>query len=298
VTDFLRLVIAGTSLGFQYALIVLGFVVIYRATGVLNFAQGGLVLLGGYVAYNAHVTWGLPFPLAVVVAMAVGAVIGALVEVLLLRRLEGQPIFAVILVTLGVLTIIEEAVISVWGAGDHDLGDPWGIRSVRAGEVLVELRSIWTILIAGAALVVTFAIFRWTRTGLAMRGTALDLEAAVVQGVPVRRVVALSWALAGAVAALAGVMAGSGPANVTPSLGAIALVAFPAMILGGLESPGGAVVGGLVIGITQTLTAGYQHSTLSFLGDGFYTVMPYIVMIAILSVRPYGLFGVREVRRA
>ena len=130
-----------------------------------------------------------------------------------------------------------------------------------------------------------------------MRASALDQEAALARGISVRRVFAWSWEIAGGVAALAGVSLGSGPAAVTPSLGLIALAAFPAMILGGLDSPKGAVIGGLVIGVTQTLTAGYQPEYAAFLGNNFYAVMPYVVMIVILLIRPYGLFGTKEVQR-
>jgi branched-chain amino acid transport system permease protein len=131
-----------------------------------------------------------------------------------------------------------------------------------------------------------------------MRATALDTEAALAQGISVRRVFALSWAIAGMVAALAGITAGAGAIQVQPGLGAIALAAFPAMILGGLDSPGGAIVGGLIIGVAQSLTAGYQSRYFTFLGDGFSLVMPFVVMILILMVRPFGLFGTRDVRRA
>jgi len=132
---------------------------------------------------------------------------------------------------------------------------------------------------------------------VAMRATAFDQEAAIANGISARRIFALSWAIAGAVATLAGVLLSSGGAGISPNIEFVALLAFPAIILGGLDSPGGAVVGGIIIGITQTLTAGYQPSCASWLGTGFDQVMPYVVMIAILLVKPYGLFGTREVRR-
>ncbi len=296
-TDLAQFLVAGIALGAQYALIVLGFVVIYKATGVINFAQGGLVLLGAYMAYNATNTWALPFYLSMVLAMALGAAVGVAVEALLLRRMVGQPVFAVIMITIGLLFVIEEVVQSIWGPSNLDLGDPWGLRSYDVGDVTVRARDLSTIALAALVLAGFFALFRFSRFGVAMRATAYDQEAALAQGISVRRVVALSWAIAGAVAALAGVMAGAGNAEVRPSLGGVALLAFPAMILGGLDSPGGAVVGGLVIGVTQVLTAGYQNEYLAWLGPGFDTVMPYLVMVVVLLVRPFGLFGTREVRR-
>jgi branched-chain amino acid transport system permease protein len=146
-------------------------------------------------------------------------------------------------------------------------------------------------------LAVFFLFFRYSRVGVAMRATALDQEAAVAQGISARVIFGLSWAIAGAVATLAGVMLSSGGAGVQPGIEEVALLAFPAIILGGLDSPLGAVVGGLVIGLTQVLTGGYQPAHASWLGTGFDSVMPYVVMIAILLFRPFGLFGTKEVRR-
>jgi branched-chain amino acid transport system permease protein len=296
-SEFLQYLVAGFATGAQYALVCLGFVIIFKATGVINFAQGGLVVMGAYLAYNATNTWSLPFWLAVIVAMAGGALIGVLVEFLILRRMVGQPVFAVIMITIGLLFVLEELVVSVWGSQPLNLGDPWGLETYRQGDVIIEVKNVWTIILAGAVLAAFFALFRYTRIGIAMRATAFDQEAALAQGISARRVFALSWAIAGAVAALAGVTAGAGAGAVQPTLGILALVAFPAMILGGLDSPGGAVAGGLIIGITQTLTAGYENEYFEWAGHGIGAVMPYFVMIVILMIRPYGLFGTKEVRR-
>jgi branched-chain amino acid transport system permease protein len=297
-TEFLSLLIAGVALGAQYALIVLGFVVIYRASGVLNFAQGAMVLLGCYLAYALHVSAGLPFAVAVLGAMVATAIFGTLVEVVILRRLVGQPEFAAIMVTLGITIVLEEVVVTIWGPNNLNLDDPWGIDTVRIASVPVEVSALWTIALAGAVLLAFFAIFRFSRIGLAMRATASDREAALAQAISPRVVFAVAWAIAGAVAALAGITAGAGTAQVQPQLGTLAFVAFPAMVLGGLDSPGGAVIGGLVVGIAQQLTAGYQPDLLPFLGGGFQSVMPYVVMVVVLLVRPAGLFGVKEIRRA
>ncbi len=160
---------------------------------------------------------------------------------------------------------------------------------------------LYRILFAGVVVAAFFALFQLTKLGVAMRATALDQEAALAQGISARTVFAVSWAIAGAVAALAGVMLTGGPAGgglgIQVGVGFIALLAFPAMILGGLDSPLGAVVGGIIIGVTQQLTAGYQPEHAPWLGVGFDSVMPYIVMVVILLVRPYGLFGSKEVHR-
>jgi branched-chain amino acid transport system permease protein len=297
VTDFLQLTFAGLALGALYALVALGFVVIYKATGVINFAQGGLVLLGGYLTYNAHHTWHVPFLLAIPIAMVLCALFGAAVERVVLRRMVGQPVFAVIMVTIGLLFIIEQVVTGIWGFNQMPMGDPWGIHRLKAGGLALAVKDVWTIVFAGAVMLAFFLFFRYSRLGVAMRATAIDQEAAVANGISARRIFALSWAIAGAVATLAGIMLSVGGAGVRPDIEFIALIAFPAIILGGLDSPAGAVVGGVIIGITQTLTSGYQPRYAGWLGGGFGSVMPYVVMIAILLVRPYGLFGTREVRR-
>jgi branched-chain amino acid transport system permease protein len=295
---FLELVVQGVAVGAQYALVALGFVIIYRATGVINFAQAGFVVLGAYLAYNLHVTLDIPFYPSMLLAMAAGALVGVIVEATVLRRLVGQPPFVVIMITIGVLTIIEQIVPTIWGSSPLPLGDPWGVRSVKVGDIVLRVTDLWTIGIVAGVVVLFFLFFRYSKLGVAMRATAVDLEAALAQGISVRAVVATSWAIAGLVAALAGVTLASGGAGVRPDIELVAFAAFPAIILGGLDSPGGAVVGGIIIGLAQSLTAGYQPQYASWLGQGFNLVMPYVVMIVILMVRPYGLFGQRRVRRA
>jgi branched-chain amino acid transport system permease protein len=298
-TNFLQLSFAGLALGCLYALVALGFVVIYKSTGVINFAQGGLVLLGGYVTYDAHQTLKMPFAVAVLMAVAVVALAGALIQQLVLRRMVGQPVFAVVMVTIGLLFVIEVVQQRVWGPSNLNMGDPWGIKTVTAGDVALQQKDMWTIGLTLAVLGIFFTFFRYSRLGLAMRAAAVDQEAAIAQGISARRIFTLSWAIAGAVATLAGVLLMSGAAQVSPAIEFVALVAFPAIILGGLDSPLGAVVGGILIGLAQVLTSGYQprFSWLHWLGGGFGGVMPYVVMILILMVRPYGLFGTKEVRR-
>jgi branched-chain amino acid transport system permease protein len=229
---------------------------------------------------------------------AVGvALVGALIERTVLRRMVGQPVFAVIMITIGLLFVIDQVITAIWGFEALNLNDPWGIDTVDVGEVALGVVDLWTLAIAAAVLAGFFAFFRYTDWGVAMRATAFDQEAALAQGISARKVFALSWAIAGALAALAGVTLASGAAAVTPTLSLIALAAFPAMIVGGLDSPLGAVLGGLIIGLTQALVSGYQDDIAPWLGDGFSRVAPYVVMIIILLVRPYGLFGTPEVRR-
>jgi branched-chain amino acid transport system permease protein len=297
VSDFLQLCFAGMALGSSYALVALGFVVIHRATGVINFAQGSILALGAYFTFNAHVTWGLPFLVAALIAIVASAIVGVLVERFLLRRMTGQPVFSIIMITIGLLFALDQVITMVWGQDAQNLEDPWGIDTVTAGSIVMAVVDLWTIGLALVVVCAFFVFFRYSGMGLAMRAVAIDEEAAMARGISVRRVVATAWAISGAVAAIAGITLTSGPAALRPSVGLIALAAFPAMILGGLDSPLGAVVGGVIIGLTQMLTAGYQPQHAAWLGNDFQSVTPYVVMIVILMVRPYGLFGTEEVER-
>jgi branched-chain amino acid transport system permease protein len=296
VTDFLQLLVAGVAVGALYALVALGFVVIYKATGVINFAQGALLLLGAYFTYSFRDQAGLPFWVGVLLAVAACALFGVLVERVILRRMVGQPVFAVIMITIGLTIAIEQVVTWRW-PGQRNLSDPFALDTVTFGDVVVPIVNLWRIGTAAALLAGFFLFFRYSRIGVAMRATASDQEAALAQGISARRIFALSWAVAAAVAALAGALLASGGRGLDPSLGVVALVAFPAIILGGLDSPGGAVVGGVMMGVVETMTAGYSDRLPEWLGDNFHRVTPYVVLVAILLVRPYGLFGTREVTR-
>jgi branched-chain amino acid transport system permease protein len=297
VNDFLQLCFAGVSLGSRYALVALGFVVIHRATGVINFAQGSILALGAYFTFNAHVTWGFPFLYAALIAIAASALVGVLIERFLLRRMTGQPVFSIIMITIGLLFALDQVITMVWGQDAQNLEDPWGIDTVSAGGIVMAVVDLWAIGLAFVVVGAFFMFFRYSGMGLAMRAVAVDEEAAMARGISVRRVVATAWAISGGVAAIAGITLASGPAALRPSVGLIALAAFPAMILGGLDSPLGAVIGGFIIGLSQMLTAGYQPQHAAWLGNDFQSVTPYVVMIVILMVRPYGLFGTEEVER-
>jgi branched-chain amino acid transport system permease protein len=222
---------------------------------------------------------------------------GLLLERFVLRRMVGQPVFAIILITLGVLFVLEQACAAIWGYDVLMLGDPWGVGTVDLGGVTVKVGDLWTMAAALTALGAFFALFRRTTIGIAMRAGASDPEAALAHGISPRAIHGLSWAVAGAVATIAGVLLAAGPKGVDLTLSAVAFRAFPAMILGGLDSAEGAVAGGILIGLTEVFTAAYLAPAAPWLGTNFHVVMPYLVMIAILVVKPYGLFGTEEVRR-
>ena len=295
---FFQLAVAGVALGALYALVALGFVVVYAASGVINFAHGALVLLGAYFAYLFGQEWGLPFALAVVLAMAACAAVGVLVERLVLAPTVGRPTVSVIMITIGLAIVAEQVVARVWGFGHLDVGDPWGNRTLAVGPVVVAQTDLARIAASGLVLLAFALLFSWSRVGLAMRAAASDQEAALAQGISARLVLGASWGIAGATATVAGVLLASGNRGLDPSLGVVALLAFPAVILGGLDSPLGAVVGGLVIGVVEVLTASYGPRYLpDWVGHNVHSVTPYLVLVALLLVRPHGLFGSREVTR-
>lgn len=291
------MIVNGAGSGAVWALIGLGFVIIYKSTGVINFAQGGLMLVGAYVAYNLHITWGWPFWTAVLGAVVVGALVGMLLEFLVLRHMIGKPPFSQLMVTLGILFALQEICAIIWGLDQLDLGSPWGNDTVSIAGAPIRVDGLWTIGIAAVLVAAFFVFFRYSRIGLSMRATALDFEAAAAQGINPRTVYQASWAIAGAVGAVAAIMAAAPPNSLTPALQIQALIAFPAVILGGLDSPAGAIIGGLIIGIGNNVAAKYFADWIPVLGQSFAGVFPFVVMIAVLLIRPYGIFGTREVRR-
>lgn len=297
-TDFLQFLVAGIAVGSLYALLALGFVIVYKATGVINFAHGGLLLLGTYLTYFFKEQHGVPFYLAVVLAMGCCAAVGLIIERLVLRHMVGEPVFAVILVTIGLSIAINQIVTWAWGFDRLNLNDPWGLRTYDLGGVIVALTDIVRVVAAAGLLAAFFAFFRRSRYGLAMRATGSDQEAAMAQGISASRIFGMSWAIAAALATVAGVLLASGVRGLDPELSFVPFLAIPAIILGGLDSTTGAVVGGLIIGVVEEMTKGYGPEHLpEVLGQNFHTVTPYVVLVAIMLVRPYGLFGTKEVER-
>lgn len=297
-TDVVQNTISGFALGCKYALIALGFVVVFRATGVINFANGAFVLVGAYLTYQFSQVWGINFYVSILLAMAAGFMLGMLLNALILRRLVGEATFTVVMITIGLLFIMDNVITAIWGAANLNLNDPWTGSIVQLGEARVSHRDLWAMAFTAAVLTAFLLVFRYTNIGLAMRATALDPEAAQAQGIGARGVYRVTWGIAGLVAALAGVNFATGEGQLQPGVGLLALAAFPAMILGGMDSPLGAVIGGIIIGLVQGLTQLLAPEYLEFLGRSPELVAPYIVMLIILMVRPYGLFGTKEVRRA
>ena len=293
--EFVTLAVGGLFLGAIYALVALGFVTIFRATGVINFAQGSVLLLGAYVIGRLDDSIG--FWPAVLVGILAAALASLLVDVLLIRRVRGADLGTLAILTLGVDILLLTELTREIGTDVVNIGAPWGddvveVAGIRVAESRVLAGAVALVLVAALA-----AAVKLTDWGVAMRSAAEDGETASLMGIRLNRVAAGAWALAGALAAVGGLFLTSFPAaGVTGGVGLVALAAIPAVVLGGFDSPGGAVIGGLVIGVVSVLCSGYQDE-LSFLGRGIGSVAPYVVMLLVLLVRPSGLFGTRELTR-
>lgn len=309
VERFLNALGSGVALGAIYAMLALGFVIIFKATQVVNFAHGGLAALGAYlVSYFATVSnipgrWmgdisvTLQWTLSALLALAVMAFIGVVIERITIRPMIGEPLFAVAMITLGLDLVIRTTTNDLMNNTNQGLGDPWGVLVVEIGFFRIaqtQIVAIVVLLLVGLLL----ARFFKTRTGLALRATAFDQEVAMAQGISVGKVFAIAWGIGAALAALGGIFSSVAPrgAGVDPFTALIAFRAFPAIIIGGLDSIKGAVVGGLIVGVAEVL-AGTYLGGVAWLGIGFGGVVPWLLMMLVLLVRPYGLFGTPEIRR-
>jgi branched-chain amino acid transport system permease protein len=295
---FLQLVFAGIAQGCIYALIGLGFSIIFKASEVINFAQGELLLVGAYVVSTGVFEWHLPFLVALVLGLLITVLIGLLFERLVLSRMIGRPVFSILMITIGLDIILRTGVIVIWGSKSIPAASPFDVTSgFNLSGVHFGANDLWTIAITIVLCALLFYFFRYTKYGLAMRATALDQEAALAIGINIRTIYALAWAIAAGIATLGGVFLAIDSFAIDPTFGNAALIAFPAIILGGIDSISGAVVGGIVIGVTEVLTAGYESYVANFLGAGIHEITPYLIMILVLLIRPYGLFGTRKVER-
>ena len=294
---FAHLFVSGLATGAIYALVALGFVVIYRASKVFNFAQGELVMFGAYLMTTCTMR-GLPWPLALAATMVGTGLLAALLERVALRPMIGRPVFVTIILTIFIGVLLRILVFVLWNAETRAVATPWKpLDTVGLGGIPLLTTSLATFAAGAVAVTSFFLMTRYTRLGVAMRAASSDQEVAQGLGIPVGRVFGTAWFLSGAFAALGGAFLGMPPHQVVPNLGYIALRAFPAVIVGGLDSLAGAVVAGLGLGVLELLAQGYVNPRLGSFGNDFHTVFPYLMMILVLVVRPYGLFGTRRVER-
>jgi branched-chain amino acid transport system permease protein len=292
---FLQLTLNGLVVGGIYALVALGFVIIYKSSGVLNFAQGEFLMLGAYVSLTIMSAARVPFAAAFVLTLLFSVVLGLLMERVVLRPLLGQPIISVIMVTLGLSSVLKAVVQGFWGTDTRPFPAVFPTGPVMVGPLPVSLGYLWSLGCVAVLLVLLNLFFRRTRLGLAMRATASSQQVALSMGISVRHIFALAWVIAAAVSAAGGMLLGAMRGGADGSLAFYGLKVIPVVILGGLDSVTGAIVGGLVIGVLENLSGGYLDP---LVGGGVKDVAPFVALVLILMVKPHGLFGHAHARRA
>ncbi|MBI2370320.1 MAG: branched-chain amino acid ABC transporter permease [Deltaproteobacteria bacterium] len=290
---FLELVLTGIMVGSIYALVALGWTLIYKCSGVLNLAMGELTLLGAYVCL-AFYTWGFPFPAALGATLIIGFLLGLLTERLFLRRMIGEPVLSVVMVTVGLSFFFRAVVGFLWGTDTRVFDPPVFPREpFRLGQMVFGQVYLWSFVAAVVLLVVFVAFFERTRWGLAMKATADDEMAALSLGVSAKRVYALAWAIAFMAAGVGGTLLGN-INGLNISVGTLGILVLPAVVLGGLNSIPGAIVGGIAIGVLQNLSGGYLER---FTAGGVKEIAPFVFMVILLLFRPYGLWGWVKIER-
>jgi branched-chain amino acid transport system permease protein len=283
--QLLQLLISGAAQGCIYGLIALGFVLIYKATETVSFAQGDLMMVGAFAALAAMTVLGLPFWLAVPAAIIAMGCFGVVLERAVVRPILGQPAFSIVMLTIGVGYVLRGLITMIpnIGTDTHTLPVPYAGQVLRMGGLVVSAEQIVVIGVTGLLCLGLFAMFRYSKLGIAMQASSQNQLAAYYMGIPVKRLNGLVWGLAAAVAAIAGLLLA--PITfVHANMGFIGLKAFPAAVVGGFTSLPGAIVGGLIIGIVEAFSGFY-------LPEGFKDVAPYIVVLIMLVLKPNGLFG-------
>jgi branched-chain amino acid transport system permease protein len=291
---FLQLVLNGVVIGSIYALVALGFVIIYKSSSILNFAQGEFLVVGAYFCLAITSAAHVPLIAAFALTLLFAAILGVVVERVILRPLIGEPVISVIMVTLGLSSILRAIVQGIWGTDTRPFPSTFPSAPVMLGPVPVSQGYLWSLACVGVLLVLFTSFFRHARAGIAMRATAFSQQVALSMGISVRRIFALSWSIAAVVSAIGGVLLASIRGGVDGSLAFLGLKVVPVAILGGLDSVQGAIVGGVVIGILENLSGGYLDP---LLGGGVKEVAPFVALVLILMIKPYGLFGKVHIER-
>ncbi|PYN31556.1 MAG: branched-chain amino acid ABC transporter permease [Candidatus Rokuibacteriota bacterium] len=290
---FFLLISNGLLIGLMYSLIALGFVLVYKATDAINFAQGEFVMIAGFVAAGSLMVWGAPLWLAVLVAIASLVLFGFVLERLMLRKLIGRPVIAVVMATIGLASILRGVGPFTIFSGSKPLPLPIRDEPFVLGPLFIP-----PIQVLGAGVSLAFlAGFGWfflkSRKGIAMRAVADNQQVAMAMGIDVERYFGVAWAMTGIVSALGGILWGN-LLGVDVNLALVGFKVFPVVILGGLDSIPGAILGGLIVGIVENIAAGYIDP---YVGGGTKDFAPYVLMILALMVRPYGMFGKRIIER-
>ena len=292
---FLQLVISGLVIGSIYSAVALGFVIIYKATRVVNFAQGELLMVGAYVCYAFLVQMHVPFWAALFLTILFGMVLAMFIERLILRPMIGEPAISIIMVTIGLSLVLRSLASAIWGT-DILVYEPklFPQEMISLAGVPVSLEFVWCFVLSVFLLAVFSIFFKYSKAGVAMRATAFNQQVAQSMGISVKHIFALSWVISAVVSGIGGVLIGN-INGINNTLYHFGLKVFPATILGGLDSILGAAIGGMIIGILENLSDGFCKTYFDL--SGVKEVAPYVILVLILMVKPYGLFGTKEIER-
>jgi branched-chain amino acid transport system permease protein len=294
-TFFLQLVISGFALGMVYALVAIGFVIILKCSKAFNIAQGHFVMIGGYLGFTFLVSFHLPVWASLLAAIAVAIIMGLLIERLTLRPLVGQPVLAVIMMTIALATIFEGLATLIWGGEYKAYHGVLPTLTLKIGELSIPSEMVIGLIVSTAVVAILMLFFRYTKSGLAMMATAEDEQVVQSAGIKVTTVYALSWVIACVVGVIGGIILG-GVSGVMIPMSNVGLKAFAVVLLGGVNSIGGAIIAGIIVGVLENVAAGYLDPLLPA-GGGLANVFPFIIIIIVLIFKPYGLFGLVEIER-
>jgi branched-chain amino acid transport system permease protein len=290
---FWQLLVIGLAVGSIYGLIALGFVLIYKSSDAINFAQGEFVLVGSYVCLTLITTYQIPFLPALLLTLVFSALLGWIVERVVLRPFIGVPVISMIMATIGLSSVMAGFVHMFWGTETRVFPAVFPEAPLSIGGVVVNQVCVWSLVTVLVLLALFTLFFKFSKIGIAMRATADDQQAALSMGISVKVIFAVTWAIAAIVSSVGGVLLGN-INGVNSSLALIGLKVLPVALLGGLDSIPGAIVGGFIIGVLESLAGGYLDP---LLGGGVKEVLPFVVLVLILMFKPYGLFGKREIER-
>jgi len=291
---FLQLMISGFALGMVYALIAIGFVVILKCSKAFNIAQGHFVMIGGYLGFTFLVTFHLPVWVSLLAAVGVAIILGLVIERLTLRPLVGQPVLAVIMMTIALSVVFEGLATLIWGGEYKTYHGVLPTITLKVGELSIPPETLIGVIVSIIVVIILMLFFRYTRSGLAMMATAEDEQVVQSAGIKVTTVYALSWVIACVVGVIGGIILG-GVSGVMIPMAHVGMKAFAVVLLGGVNSIGGAIVAGIMLGVLENVAAGYLDPLLP--GGGLANVFPFVVIIIVLIFRPHGLFGLVEIER-
>jgi branched-chain amino acid transport system permease protein len=292
---YIQLVISGLVLGSIYALVALGTAIIFKSTSVVNFAQGELLMFGAYFCFAMVVQYKVPWFWAFLLTLAFSLALALLVERLILRPMIGEPVISIIMVTIGLSSVLRSIVTAVWGTQIQVFDPPlFPDAAVNVMGVPTSQVYLWSFGLSAVLLALFGVFFKYSKAGVAMRATAFSNQVALSMGIPVKNIFALAWCIASVVSAIGGILIGS-INGINIQLGHFGLKVFPAVILGGLDSILGAALGGIIVGVLENLSDGVLKSAFGL--QGIKEVAPFVFLVIILMIKPYGLFGKKEIER-